>query len=489
MAPGDILAFGPFQFDTRTKQLFRDGEPIVLSARQIALLHLFVSKPGQVLSKDTLIAAAWQDVAVTDNSLEQAISSLRRSLDRSSGPRYIETLARRGYRFSADVTRVDRRETHDALDAMLAPHRAWIEGRAALETLEHDQIVHARAVFEGVLIHVPHQASAHVGLANACAMQFEMTRSDPVPDSDALATALHHATEACRLDPQYGEAWVTLGFVLERTGNHADALAASRRAVALEADNWRHRLRLSYASWGEERLREAQRTLALLPGFPLAHWLAASVHVARQALPEAERELMAGLAVQQGPHATTPRFSGVALHWLLGLIHLARGHEQRALEEFHRELSDEGSGHLYARECSANTWYAIGALKMRQGDLAAAREAFEHAMARVAMHPMARVGLAAVNANLDPAAGVLPAGSIDGETNTVLASADAAFSRAAQLVLAGAPGEASVIVYEALANAAPGSAGWLLPVEPILRAFDDPRLWGPALSRVRNRAA
>jgi len=199
----------------------------VLGARQIDLLCLLVSRAGQVLSKDLLIEAAWRDVAVTDNSLEQAISSLRRTLTAAAGPQYIETLARRGYRFSAEVTRLDRRETDEALDALLAPHRAWIEGRAALETLEHDQIVHARSVFEGVLRHVPDQASAHVGLANACAMQFEMTRSDPVPDAGTLATALHHATEACKLDAQYGEAWATLGFVLDRTGNHTDALAAS----------------------------------------------------------------------------------------------------------------------------------------------------------------------------------------------------------------------------------------------------------------------
>jgi hypothetical protein len=52
-------------------------------------------------------------------------------------------------------------------------------------------------------------------------------------------------------------------------------MRSPRRAarVTLEADNWRHHLRLAYVSWGEERLREAGRTLALLPGFPLAHWL------------------------------------------------------------------------------------------------------------------------------------------------------------------------------------------------------------------------
>ena len=50
-------------------------------------------------------------------------------------------------------------------------------------------------------------------------MQFEMTRADPAPDAAALAMAVHHAREACRLDPQSGEAWATLGFVLDRTGD------------------------------------------------------------------------------------------------------------------------------------------------------------------------------------------------------------------------------------------------------------------------------
>ena len=83
--------------------------------------------------------------------------------------------------------------------------------------------------------------------------------------------------------------------MLDRTGASVDAVAALSRAVSLEPDNWRHHLRLAAVSWGEARLRAARRTLALLPGCPLAHWLAATVHVARQALDEAERELVAGM--------------------------------------------------------------------------------------------------------------------------------------------------------------------------------------------------
>jgi tetratricopeptide (TPR) repeat protein len=318
------------------------------------------------VSKDQLIDAAWEGLAVTDNSLEQAISGLRRALgDGPAGIPYIHTVPRQGYRFTGVVSRSASRASDDSLDALLAPHRAWIDGRAALETLEADQIRRARGVFEGVLRSAPDQAPVHVGLANACIMQFEMTRADESPDTAALAMAAQHAREACRLHPDYGEAWATLGFVLERTGHHPDALAASRRAVTLEGDNWRHHLRLASISWGEERLREARRTLALLPGFPLAHWLSATVHVARQALDEAERELDAGIAGQAGPQSGPSRFSGVALHWLRGLVFLARGDERRARESLDRELSYEASGHLYARECCANTWYAIGALHAR----------------------------------------------------------------------------------------------------------------------------
>jgi len=482
---GTAFAFGPFQLETKYRRLRRDGEPVALGARQFDLLHLLVSKPGQILSKDLLIEAAWPDVAVTDNSLEQAISSLRRLL----GPQYIETHARRGYRFTADVARLEARETDDALDALLAPHRMWIEGRAALETLERDQIVHAREVFERVLTEVPGQAPAQVGLANACAMQFEMTRTDSAPDVQALEKALQHAREACRLDAQYGEAWATLGFVLDRTGAHADALAALRRAVALEGDNWRHRVRLAYASWGEERLREARRTLTLLPGFPLAHWLAASVHVAREALGDAERELTLGIAGQSAESGGAPRFSGIALHWLLGLICLARGDETRALEEFERELSHETSGHLYARECCANTWYAIGALKLRRGLVADARAAFQEAIARLPIHPLARAGLAALAARASTAG---HQGPLDHQAAGEPLSVDAVMAHSVFAVVSrGEAGRADAarLIDRALMEAPAGSAGWLLPIEPILGVYDNADLWAPAMARLRIRAA
>jgi len=476
--PTDLFAFGPFELDAAARRLTKSGEPVALSPRQFDLLHLLVARAGQVLSKDALIETAWSGIAVTDNSLEQAISSLRRILAAPDTTAYIETQARRGYRFAAEVRRVDRREPEQALEALLAPHRAWVEGRAALETLERSQILRAREVFERVIEQVPDQASAHVGLANAGIMQFEMTRSELEPDTAALAVAAEHAREACRLDPAYGEAWATLGFVLDRTGNHADALAASRRAVSLEPDNWRHHLRLGYVSWGEERLREARRTLALLPGFPLAHWLAATVHVARQAFDQAERELLAGIGAPAG-EAPDTRFNGVALHWLLGLIMLARGDESGADEQFRLELAVEDSGQLYARECCANTWYAIGALRLHGGDKAGAETAFAETRTRMPLHPLAAVALAGLR-------GGAPAGSLQGVSKA--SALDVALAQALAAALRGDVAGAAALVDGTLAAAPAGSACWTLPVEPMLRVGADAR-WQSALARLRNRAA
>ena len=479
--------FGPFELDADTRRLSSNGAQVTVSPRQFDLLHLMVARAGQVLSKDALIDAAWAGVAVTDNSLEQAISALRRLLSADDGVAYIETQARRGYRFTGDVQRRDRRQPDDALEALLAPHRAWIEGRAALETLERSQIVHARAVFEHVIAQVPDQASAHVGLANAGVMQFEMTRSELAPDTAALTLAAEHAREACRLDPRYGEAWATLGFVLDRTGHRADALAASRMAVSLESDNWRHHVRLAYVTWGEERLREAKRALSLLPGNPLAHWLAATVHVARQALDDAERELTSGIAAQAS-QAASARFSAVALHWLLGLVLLARGDEQGALEHFERELANEQTGQLYARECCANAWYAIGAVRMRQGDTVSAAAAFTETIARVPLHPPARAALAVVGG-----VGGRRVGSLDPTMSADLAlrrqaSPEVALAQAVLSVLLGDVPGAALAVDERLGGFPEGSALWTLPVDPILRACGDER-WASPLSHLRNRAS
>jgi DNA-binding winged helix-turn-helix (wHTH) protein len=310
----NVYCFGPFQLDSTRRRLLRGTDPVLLPDRHLEILLQLTANAGRTLSKDELIEAAWKDVAVADNSIEQAISSLRKALGtQPDGAPYIETLARRGYRFSAEVARGRPRQSDASLDALLAPYRAFVEGRAALETLDRDAVTRARQAFAQALSAEPDYPAAHVGMANACALCFESTRVHQSPDVEALRDAEHHAREACRLDPSSGEAWSTLAFVLHRTGSGAEAIAAARKAVTLDGGNWHHHLRLAFVSWGEERLRAAHRVLALCPGLALAHWFAATVFVARQAFDAALEALREGCASQDAQRTEAGRFKAVGL--------------------------------------------------------------------------------------------------------------------------------------------------------------------------------
>src|ERR1043166_1102273 len=100
-----VYEFGPFRLDPASRRLTRGHESLAVADRHLDVLLHLVANAGAVISKDALVAAAWDDVAVTDNSLEQAISSLRRTLGSADGGEpFIQTIPRRGYRFAAAVT-------------------------------------------------------------------------------------------------------------------------------------------------------------------------------------------------------------------------------------------------------------------------------------------------------------------------------------------------------------------------------------------------
>ena len=98
-------AFGPFELDVSGNQLTRAGQPITLPTRRVfdTLVEL-VRHRDRVLPKEELIKLVWPDAFVTDDSLTQCISILRRALDDdSSHPTCIATIPRIGYRFVAPV--------------------------------------------------------------------------------------------------------------------------------------------------------------------------------------------------------------------------------------------------------------------------------------------------------------------------------------------------------------------------------------------------
>jgi DNA-binding winged helix-turn-helix (wHTH) protein len=89
--------------------LLRGSEPVVLGGRAVALSRALIEKPGVLVPKDALIEAAWPGRAIEDSNLSVQIAALRRALeDAPGGERWIETMARRGYRFVGPVVGGDK---------------------------------------------------------------------------------------------------------------------------------------------------------------------------------------------------------------------------------------------------------------------------------------------------------------------------------------------------------------------------------------------
>ena len=83
-----------------------DGTERPLRPKSFALLRLFVEHAGQLLDRDAIMAAIWPDVFVTDDSITQCVGEIRRALG-DAAPRLLQTLPRRGYRFTGEVLHVD----------------------------------------------------------------------------------------------------------------------------------------------------------------------------------------------------------------------------------------------------------------------------------------------------------------------------------------------------------------------------------------------
>lgn len=102
-----LYEFGDFRLDASERLLSRRGVAVPLTPKAIDLLLALVAQPGRLLDKDTLLKTVWPDSFVEENNLADNIFKLRRVLgDGENGPRFIETVPKRGYRFVADVRAV-----------------------------------------------------------------------------------------------------------------------------------------------------------------------------------------------------------------------------------------------------------------------------------------------------------------------------------------------------------------------------------------------
>ncbi len=121
--------FANFRLDPFQKVLLHNGKLVHLTPKVFDTLEILVEENGKLLEKEELMQRIWQDRFVEESNLTSNIKTLRKALgDNSAQPTFIETVPRRGYRFIADVNKLDTGQFNDS--TAQASHPQVVPSRA-----------------------------------------------------------------------------------------------------------------------------------------------------------------------------------------------------------------------------------------------------------------------------------------------------------------------------------------------------------------------
>src|SRR5215469_12292876 len=135
--------FESFEVNLSTGELRRNGEKVKLPEQSFQVLVMLLSKPGEVVLRQEIQKRLWPNDTVVEfeNSINAAVKNLRLALgDSADQPRYVETLARRGYRWMVPVKWINESSLPDeaaAVDSGISPSVAHLLG----EKVSHYRIL------------------------------------------------------------------------------------------------------------------------------------------------------------------------------------------------------------------------------------------------------------------------------------------------------------------------------------------------------------
>jgi DNA-binding winged helix-turn-helix (wHTH) protein/Flp pilus assembly protein TadD len=281
--------------------LARGADEIRVEPRVMDVLVCLAEHPGDVVSKEQLIARVWDGRYVTDDVLTVTIYGLRKVLgDDARQPRYIETVPRRGYRLVADLKKTNRdslpvrKESRSLLAAAAAlvllagisvwtvglarparhvpsaeSHEAYVKGRYFLDQRSVKGWQQALDEFRRAVALDPNDPAAHAGLADAYSAMADFGIASPAElrprameaaaralELDArsaeglealgraeflfdwdFASAERHLARAIARDPSHMPAHQAMAWLKSAQGEFTDAAASARRALQLDPVN------------------------------------------------------------------------------------------------------------------------------------------------------------------------------------------------------------------------------------------------------------
>ena len=185
----ETYEFGGFTLEIGERRLSHNGEPVALAPKALDLLVALVRRAGRLISKQELLDSVWPESFVEEGILTVHVSALRKALgDTSRPPRYIETVARSGYRFIASVTETatDRRVIPGRWSIAVLPSRSPAgggEGAPLIGLAITDSLIDRLGRFDPIVVRPTGAVHTYRNGTDDPAAVGRTLRSDMVVDS------------------------------------------------------------------------------------------------------------------------------------------------------------------------------------------------------------------------------------------------------------------------------------------------------------------
>jgi TolB-like protein/DNA-binding winged helix-turn-helix (wHTH) protein/Tfp pilus assembly protein PilF len=233
--PSPFTRFAQFELDSRAGELRKDSHRIKLQEQPLQILAILLEHPGEVVTREELRLKLWPaDTFVDfDHGLNSAVARLREALsDSAQRPKYIETVARRGYRF---VGQLEENNTQAAaLPSADKPRETDLQQAGRMEKLQNSKrwlpllaAMGMLAVVSGAYFLRPPAGSKAAGKAINSVAVLPFENAAPSPDTDYLAdgitqSAIDHLSRLGNLKV------ISLGSVLRYRGRRDDSRQIGR---------------------------------------------------------------------------------------------------------------------------------------------------------------------------------------------------------------------------------------------------------------------
>jgi Tol biopolymer transport system component/DNA-binding winged helix-turn-helix (wHTH) protein len=206
---GWVKAFevGEWTAHPSLNRLARGGEEVRVEPKVMQVLEALAETPGEVVTREQLVARVWPGVFVSDDVLHRAIRELRRAFgDDTSSPQYVETIRKRGYRLIAPVRSIDKRPAEAVAPSSEGATPALAPGATAdkKDPPRHRSIIAPSILLAGVLGAVVFALASREPSADPspASVRFAALTSGPLnevdpaisPDGTRLAFAMHPDT-------------------------------------------------------------------------------------------------------------------------------------------------------------------------------------------------------------------------------------------------------------------------------------------------------